>query len=372
MNSKAIRFFREHYGTIAAIAGLSVLALCAWPAVSSYSVPRAKAQSDAKRLAAASPSEALKRERRVRPELPQFETIAPPAEDAESFLMTAKRVFCTAGDPKNAQRACGRPIPAMLLDGEKPVCPFCGVEQPTKKKIVLDTDGDGIPDDWERAHGLNPEDPKDVDSDPDGDGFTVAEEYAAGTDVRDASSHPDYLDRLSLAGPIEAKSLPIYCSKAIPIPNGHRFEIRRCRDEGVLGRVLAGEPIPTTKGAPSGWFVTNYVHSVKKVVAKGATMGGAEAMKDVNDDSIEFVRVSDGKRVPVKLGRRNAPLEISAKLAFTMPKGFDGKGADTLAVREGTRFSLYGGRYAVQELTKTSLTVKDLNTGKTRIYRQER
>ena len=28
MNSKAIRFFREHYGTIAAIAGLSVLALC--------------------------------------------------------------------------------------------------------------------------------------------------------------------------------------------------------------------------------------------------------------------------------------------------------------------------------------------------------
>jgi hypothetical protein len=40
----------------------------------------------------------------------------------------------------------------------------------------VDTDGDGIPDDWERAHGLNPRDPKDAARDS-GDGYTWIERY---------------------------------------------------------------------------------------------------------------------------------------------------------------------------------------------------
>lgn len=44
-------------------------------------------------------------------------------------------------------------------------------------KPPIDTDGDGMPDEWERSHGLNPKDPTDRNGDRDGDGFTNLEEY---------------------------------------------------------------------------------------------------------------------------------------------------------------------------------------------------
>lgn len=44
----------------------------------------------------------------------------------------------------------------------------------------FDTDRDGMPDEWERTSGLNPNDPSDGNHDRDNDGFTNLEEYLNG------------------------------------------------------------------------------------------------------------------------------------------------------------------------------------------------
>ena len=51
-----------------------------------------------------------------------------------------------------------------------------------------DSDGDGIPDEWEEANGLNPIVATDAAEDSDNDGLSNLAEYYAGTDPQDAAS----------------------------------------------------------------------------------------------------------------------------------------------------------------------------------------
>jgi thrombospondin type 3 repeat protein len=53
-----------------------------------------------------------------------------------------------------------------------------------------DTDGDGIPNGYEQAHGLDPLNPADANLDNDGDGFSNLQEYLAGTNPNDPNSTP--------------------------------------------------------------------------------------------------------------------------------------------------------------------------------------
>jgi hypothetical protein len=68
---------------------------------------------------------------------------------------------------------------------------------------LLDSDGDGIPDAWELAHGMNPFDPSDALADWDGDGVTNRMEYQFGTDPNTADTIVGTNDprvRLEVAG----------------------------------------------------------------------------------------------------------------------------------------------------------------------------
>jgi len=55
---------------------------------------------------------------------------------------------------------------------------------------VFDADADGLPDAWELSHGLDSGNPADAAGDSDTDGFTVLQEYRAGTDITSTASSP--------------------------------------------------------------------------------------------------------------------------------------------------------------------------------------
>ena len=62
---------------------------------------------------------------------------------------------------------------------------YGGLPKYTKKwKARVDTDGDGMPDEWEKANGLNPNDPSDAVKHCNGDGYTNIEKYINGIDTK--------------------------------------------------------------------------------------------------------------------------------------------------------------------------------------------
>lgn len=58
-----------------------------------------------------------------------------------------------------------------------------GFPEYKKVKPRKDSDGDGMPDEWEVANGLNPNDPSDANGDINGDGYTNIEKYINGIDT---------------------------------------------------------------------------------------------------------------------------------------------------------------------------------------------
>ena len=255
-------------------------------------------------------------------------------ERTESFLASERRVLC---------RKCGKAISGDVK--ALPACPFCGERQQEAQKAVLDADGDGLPDEWEKKYGLNPNDASDADADADGDGFTNAEEYAAKTNPKDPKDHPDYLDSLSIVLPLKETSLPFVFRKANKIPSGWRcefFDPSRRDDYGRKGATLTaviGEEI-----ADTGFILRSHEAKTAKQVIKG----GDGLTKTVDASEVVVERKSDGKKVTLVVQQDKAVKLSAVDIQATLR--YDRGAGKTFEVIPGSDLTLGGTKYKVLEI----------------------
>ena len=274
-------------------------------------------------------------------------------ERTESFLASERRVLCKCG------KAISGDVRAL------PACPYCGEKQEEEKKVVLDADGDGLPDEWEKKYGLNVNDASDANADSDNDGFTNLEEYAAKTNPKDPKDHPDYLDSLAVVLPLKETYMPFVFRKATKIPSGWRCEFfapARKDDYGRKGATLTaviGEEIADTGFVLKG-------HEAK--TAKKAIKGGEGLTKTVDASEVVVARKSDGKQITlvVQEGKqvKLAPVDVQATLRYERGT------VKTFEVTPGADITLNGTKYRISGIKAAGkgakVTVENVLSGKSR------
>jgi hypothetical protein len=250
----------------------------------------------------------------------------------ENFLASGRRKLC-------AKAECAAPVPA-----DAKTCPACGEKQPEEKKVVYDTDGDGLPDEWEKRFGLNVNDAADASADKDGDGFTNAEEFDAKTSPADADDHPDYLDSLKLQLPLQETVLPFYLrANYMKTPNGMKLEFfdpKKRNDYGRAGyrySLFVGQPIGET-----GFTVKNFTQKTER----RKIAGGGGAMRTVDISFATLERASDGKRITLAVEEKSKPVDVQATLVYTRGT------VKTFTVVPGDTLDLNGAKYKVKAVSR--------------------
>ena len=278
-----------------------------------------------------------------------------------SFLASERRIFCRAAEGGDPKKACGRPIPAEATE-----CPFCHTKQPALVKIEVDSDHDGLPNEWELQYGFNPNDAKDAALDSDGDGFTNLEEYEAKTDPKDAKSHPDYLEFVSVQGSLKQTFLPFYFKQANPMPGNtfrltfQRLDVKSKYDSTLTAKV--GEPIKSSDGKyDSGYVAKNY--SIKEMEVPAYK--GSKMMKKAKVGFVDVERAKDGKKLTLREGVAKIPVETQLDIAY------DREGGKTFTIFNGAEFEIHGVKYKVKSLEakngKPAVTIQDAATKKQKI-----
>lgn len=235
--------------------------------------------------------------------------------------------------------------------------------------ISPDTDGDGMRDDWEIAHGLNPLVP-DGDADPDGDGYTNIEEYNAGTHP----NVPDFWEKSARSfGAFLTDTRVPYTPAPPPLVDGDYVIFRVGNafvcDTGGLYYDWDGDGIPN-------WWEARYSRS------KTGLDAGEDSDGDGMDNLAEFVAYT----VPTNAASRFAVLGIAPRAASAQTAGQslmnaaqdNGTVALSWMSAEGRRYRVYASHdlvswqsdpVATVDGTGGGLTVEVPRAGASQFYR---
>ncbi len=268
-------------------------------------------------------------------------------------------------------------------------------------QIPLDSDGDGIPDDYEIANGMNPHDPSDAAGDIDGDGISNLEEYKAGTNPRlkdtDGDGIPDAQEIAMGTNPkladsdgdglTDAEELKLGTNPLSKDTDGDGIEdgveVRLGLDPTkpdpttrVSGRLIneRGLPVPNVNAVAFGEIIATSDQDGKFTMAYVPAGLGNIQVKAVLIDAGKVYTGVSAALVPV-VGGQTLAGDITLALnngtitgVVTAPNGMAVRDA-RVQIKSGNEVrearTDVSGRYAVTDMVAGALTVtaKDFSTG---------
>ncbi len=230
------------------------------------------------------------------------------------------------------------PIP---YDAE--VCPWTQYPQPTQAE--RDTTGDGIPDQWLTGFGLDPLDPDIGERDLDGDGFTVREEFEAGTSPVDAEDHPSHALKLRWR---QIREIPfrLRFQGVHEIAEGdYRFQLNlRERDRTFF--VALGEMV-------EGYRLVDFERRTRP-----GPLGPI-------DGSVLKLERADGRQIELRVDTDVRIDERVAELVFLVDDSI-------FRVREGSEITLMNQPYKVVDIRRDTVLILDENRNQEVVVEQAR
>jgi hypothetical protein len=255
---------------------------------------------------------------------------------SNKFFIAEERIACIS---------CGRPIPIGAKE-----CPYfnCRAVQPEEAtRPPADSDNDLMPDEYEKAHNLNPfiDDSK-IDSD--GDMFSNLEEYKQGTRPDDENDHPPYAISLKVLK-IARLSLPLTFHSIIKTAEGEKFGLRNIlTGKDIYLKLNDFVTIRSENGTEEKYQLIFYSNIVEQVVR-----GGVKLKEDKSKIILEY----KGEKYKLTRGETSSQGPIYANLLFTLSgEAFVCKVGDTIQLNKKI--------HKIVDIKTNSVIVSDLSSGK--------